>query len=344
MSGSFFNFIRHRIKTANWKVVILLYHRVAELETDPQLLCVSPGNFAQHIKMMKQYARVVSLRELVAAIHQGTLPSRAIIITFDDGYADNYCDAMPILKYYDTPATFFVVTGRIGREREYWWDELDGLLLHRGVLPEKLELTIDGDTWCWDLQEAAHYGEQDYTRSRNWNVLEKDVPTRRQHIYRTLCQLLQPLPETKQQKVIDDLLNWAGLEPTYRATHRILTEKELKDLAHCHLAEIGAHAMSHTVLSRLKLDVQKGEVSKSKLKLEEIIGKPVNSFSYPFGTQSDYTDETVELVKEAGFNCACSNFEGVVHPNIDAFQLPRFLVRNWPREEFARRLAECFDG
>jgi peptidoglycan/xylan/chitin deacetylase (PgdA/CDA1 family) len=338
------NYALRRFRADQWRALILLYHRINELNTDPQLLSVTPERFAEHLQIIRRYGKPVTLQQLIETIQYGSLSSRAIAITFDDGYADNLHNALPLLEHYSSPTTFFVTTGYIDREREFWWDELDRLLLQPGVLPETLTLTINGSTHHWDLNEAAHYSESNCLRNRCWNVLEKNDPTSRHNIYRVLCRLLQPLPEEGRQKIMDDLLRWANIEPKRRPSHKTLSEKEIIRLAKTGLAEIGTHTTSHPVLSMLKPDMQQIEIEESKGRLEKIIGRPVNSISYPFGTKSDYTDETVAIVRRAGFNCACSAFAGAVCKGTDPFQLPRFLVRNWTGEEFARRLEDYFHG
>src|SRR3954471_4527910 len=144
------------------RVLILLSHRVIELSSDPYLLGVTPQRFAEHLEIVRKHGRPMRLRQLVQALRDGNLPSRAVVVTFDDGYADNLYKAKPLLERYDIPATVFVVTCAIGREREFWWDDLERLLLQPGTLPETLHLCIDGSAYRWELGEAAHYSEVDY--------------------------------------------------------------------------------------------------------------------------------------------------------------------------------------
>jgi len=150
------------------------------------------------------------------------LPRRAVVVTFDNGYSDNLYNAKPLLERYDIPATIFVTTGCIGREREFWWDELERLLLQPGTLPETLRLSINGNPCQWELGETAHYSEDDCRHHRSWNV-GKDDPTARQCLYRSLYQRLLPLSEEEREKVLDELGRWAGTEPRARSTHHVLS-------------------------------------------------------------------------------------------------------------------------
>src|SRR4051812_47294780 len=121
------------------QVLILLYHRIAELHSDPWGLAVTPRRFTEHVEALQQHARAMRLQQLPQGLLKGDLPDRSVVVTFDDGYADNLHNAKPVLERYDVPATVFVTTGYIGQEKhEFWWDELDRLFLQPGVLPEKL--------------------------------------------------------------------------------------------------------------------------------------------------------------------------------------------------------------
>jgi peptidoglycan/xylan/chitin deacetylase (PgdA/CDA1 family) len=325
------------------RALILLYHRVAELPSDPQLLCVKPQHFAEHLKLLRKHYQPMPLLHLVQALQDGHVPDRSVVITFDDGYADSLYNARPLLERYDIPAIVFVTTGHVGQQREFWWDELERLFLQPGALPEALCLEVNGNHQ-WELGEMAHYGEEAYERHRHWNVGDKHDPTPRQHLYRSLCQLLRPLPDEERRKLLNELLAWAGAELMARPTHRALSPEEVIRLTEGELVEVGAHTVTHPILSALPAAIQRSEIRGSKARLEEILGRPVTSFAYPYGSRSDYTAETVALVRRAGFSCACANFADMVWQRADPFQLPRVVVRDWDGDEFARRLGGCFRG
>lgn len=282
------------------------------------------------------------LQQLVHGLQSGRLPHRAVAITFDDGYADNLFNARPLLEHYDVPATIFVTTGHIGCKSEFWWDELDRLLLQPGRLPECLHVSVNGSAYQWHLGEAAHYSEDASRRYSSWSMGENDDPSPRHTLYRSLYQLLRPLPDGERRSVLNGLVAWAGVEPVGRPTHRILSLDETVALAEGTMIDIGAHTVTHPVLSTLPATAQRAEIEGAKARLEEILGHLVTSLAYPYGSRSDYTSETVTIVKKAGFTYACSNFAGVVRRGTDRFQLPRFVVRDWDGEEFARCLEYWF--
>lgn len=320
------------------KALILLYHRVANLDSDPWSLCVNLQHFAEHLEVLQKHTRPMQLQQLSQTLQDGKPSHRPVVITFDDGYADNFHDAKPLLERYDIPATMFVTTGGVGYDREFWWDELERLLLQPGTLPEMLHLRINGTTYQWELGEAAYYSEDAYQHYRCWRV-EEDDPSPRHFLYRSLWQLLRPMLEVERRKVLDELLAWADVQMVSRATHRCLTTAEVFALGQGELIEVGSHTVTHPFLSALSAASQRDEIQQSKASLEEIVGNPVSSFAYPYG---DYIAQTVALVREAGFACACSTVAEVVRRRTDRFQLPRVVVEDWDGEEFTRRLEEWF--
>ncbi len=111
--------------------VVLMYHRIAAPASDLWRLSVTPAHFAEHLEAIKERFRPVALQDLVAAIRRQTVPRGSVAITFDDG---NLYEAKPLLERYEIPATVFVATSYIDSARDFWWDELEQLLL-RDVQP-----------------------------------------------------------------------------------------------------------------------------------------------------------------------------------------------------------------
>jgi peptidoglycan/xylan/chitin deacetylase (PgdA/CDA1 family) len=320
--------------------LILLYHRIAELRFDPQLLAVTPHRFAQHLEALREYGRLMSLGDMDAALRDRRLPPRAIAVTFDDGYADNLDCGKPLLARYDTPATVFVATSYLGSEREFWWDDLERLLLLPGRLPETLRLRIGSTIREWHVGDASVYSEEDYRRHADWNVERAHDPSPRHTVYRALCRLLRGVSGAERTAALDDLSHLAGVTPTGRPTHRALSLEGLGRFVADGVVDVGAHASSHGTLSALSLAAQRSEIVESKDRLQEITGRAVTGFAYPFGGRADYTSTTVGLVRDAGFALACSNVPGLVRRRTDPLQWPRVLVRNWDAETFAGRLRE----
>src|SRR5256885_10469925 len=136
--------------------LILLYHRIATAEQDPWEMCVSPDNFREHLQVLQRYP-CVRLEE----IGSKTPESNRVAITFDDGYADNLYTGMPALEQFDVPATFFITTGRIDTAREFWWDELEQLILNDSG-PTRIAFTIGDSIYEWNREtnEATGISQQ----------------------------------------------------------------------------------------------------------------------------------------------------------------------------------------
>jgi hypothetical protein len=125
-------------------VLILGYHRVAETAVDPDNLCVRPDHFAQQMDVLRRQAQVIDIQTLADGLQNGSLPRRAVVITFDDGYLDILQTAKPLLVAKDLPATVFAVTGALGEE--FWWGSLSRIIFGPAVLPNSLTLPICGQT------------------------------------------------------------------------------------------------------------------------------------------------------------------------------------------------------
>jgi peptidoglycan/xylan/chitin deacetylase (PgdA/CDA1 family) len=319
--------------------VVLLYHRIAQAASDPQLLCVTPEHFAEHIEMVAESYEPVRLADLVAALRAGELPSRAVAITFDDGYADNLAAAKPVLERNGVPATVFVASGWMGGDRMYWWDELESLLLRPGRLRPVLELEMGTETLRWQLGDDAVYTPEAAAGRSGWTVLDPDDPGPRQQIYRELSARLRGLDEKARERVLDSLRSTRVDDDVSNGKPRPMTADELRRLADGDLVEIGAHTVTHPSLSTLEPDMQRAEIAGSKRQLEGALDRTVASFAYPFGGASDFDETTARIVRDSGFDHACANVSSRLAPGTDAYRLPRLLVRDGDGAKLARRLA-----
>jgi peptidoglycan/xylan/chitin deacetylase (PgdA/CDA1 family) len=316
------------------KCVILLYHRIADAAADPYLLTVGRQHFEEHLEAMQEVGSPISLAELVRRLAEGTVPDRAICVTFDDGYQDNLYVAKPLLEQYNIPATVFMTTGAGGRTREFWWDELAGLFMEPGSLPPRLQLELPHLSLNVPLGSTAHFTESDLASHRSWTVLD-EPPTPRHAAFQRIYDVLQRLMPGEQSAILDALLAWAGRLPAVRASHRTLNPAEVASLADGGLVEVGAHTVSHVALSMQPPVTQRREVVESRDTLEEWLGRPVPSFAYPYGL---YSDATVAEVRRAGFDMACACLGQPVRRDSDRFLLPRIDAPDIGGEQLARQL------
>jgi peptidoglycan/xylan/chitin deacetylase (PgdA/CDA1 family) len=106
--------------------VIVAFHRIQNAPAS-DVLSISARMFERHCRFFKDQFNVVSLRDLLARLERGQRLDHHLAITFDDGYRDNFVNAMPVLKKLSLPATFFVVSGWIGTATVPWWDKEAGV-------------------------------------------------------------------------------------------------------------------------------------------------------------------------------------------------------------------------
>ncbi len=320
--------------------LLLVYHRIAELDFDPWGLSVTHRHFAQHLEVLQTLGIKTRLQSLVEALRTGAVwQSPAVVITFDDGYADNLYCAKPLLERYAMPATVFIVTGMLGAECEFWWDELERLLLHPQILPERLQLTIADKVFQWGWKPELSAGVTHIPRHRRW-VTWQSPPGPQYALYLTLWEQLQACPDSERWRVLEVLRGWVGAKQVGRISHRTLTPAELLRWVDGGLLEVGAHTLTHPRLARLSASAQQEEISHGKAVLEEILDRQVWHFAYPYGGQQDYSPLTTAIVRKTGFVGACANFSGVVEPATDPFQLPRIYVPDVDGEQFQRLLVE----
>jgi len=324
-----------------FRVAILMYHRVTRADSDPFSLCVTPEHFAEHMEQLRSRYLVLSLKDLKNALLANSLPRRAVVVTFDDGYADNRSHAQPLLERYEVPSTFFVTTGYLQENRRFWWDELERLILRSPSLPQNLSVTVSGKTLAWDLGTWATLPVPGKTSHPDWRV-GTTYPTPRHRSYYELHRLLLDSEEEERERVLAHLGSQVVRHSNESPDDRTMNLTELSDLSKSQLVEIGSHAVTHTALSALTPDRCRWELDESKRVLEDVVGKPVSAISYPFGGVEDVGELPIQLAKESGFDVGCSSIERTVTAGEKALWLPRLFVPNWDGDEFSRGLRMFF--
>jgi peptidoglycan/xylan/chitin deacetylase (PgdA/CDA1 family) len=315
--------VRRVLRTGH-QGVVLLYHRVADEQSDPYGLCITPAHFEEHLQVIRAVASPLALGDVARSLRGGSLPDRFVCVTFDDGYVDNLRVAEPLLRRHDVPATVFVTTGASGRDREFWWDELERVFLQPGRLPETVEMRIGGRAWEWPLGRDAEYYSDQHERLRSWHLLDDEKPTARHAAFREAYDLLQPLSEEARTQALDGLLGSAGVDGSaVRPSRRAMEPAEVAELVSGGLVQVGAHTVSHVVLPFQSARVQRLEVAGSKRDLEEWIGEEVQGFAYPFGV---YDEASVAAVHGSGFLFACSCLCEPLWRGSDPLLLPRIEV------------------
>ncbi|MHC4593573.1 MAG: polysaccharide deacetylase family protein [Planctomycetota bacterium] len=294
-------------------LLVLLYHRVTTLESDPYLLAVTPANFRSQMEYLKNNFQVLRFEEDWSSVNK---PS--VVVTFDDGYADNLCEALPILEEIGVPATFFIATGTFVNGAEFWWDELESIILGQQILPSR-----------FDLKDREH--------GRQW-------PTRKeseiQRLHHDLLSLMKKIDTNRREQWLNQLRQWSGRNNGTRASHRPMTVDELRVLAKNPMVTIGSHGVTHAALSSMTPIQQKQELESSKRKLEDWLKQQILVYAYPYGDRAAYTNESVRLCKEVGYiKSAAVNSSGPVHPWTDLYQIPRLMILNWPLNVFARKIS-----
>jgi len=311
--------------------LILMYHRIGEPPCDPWSLSVGPRHFAEHLQVLHATADCVPLAH---AARESTDRRPLVIVTFDDGYADNYLTALPLLKEFGVPATVFLVAGQIGGQRAFWWDELEQIFLQPAALPDHLELQCEGTVHAWELgDDGRPYSDEEWEDARRWKT-SQETSRSRQRIYLELWRQLQVMADAPRRRLLDQLANWAGLALN-RACDRTLSDDEVVEMAREASIEIGAHSMTHPLLPTLPGAVQRHEMHLSKATLERLVGRPVSSFSYPYGACSS---ETIAIAQSVGFARACSTNPNPFDERTDRLCLPRVMVEDWTGDEFRHHL------
>ncbi len=291
MTTTFKNVVPHK------NIAILLYHRIIKNEYDFWKLNISPEKFETHIKYISENYNVLRMDEKwVGKVDPN---KKYIVITFDDGYVDNYKNALPILEKYNVPATVFVGTALIGKSNNYWWDELEQIIL----LNEYVGIfTLDGE------------------------VIDICTKVDREKLCIRLRNKLKTMNYTEIVSFIDSMKKQLELRVESSSDIRCMNKNEIREMIDSGLISIGGHTRGHLSLGADKtIETIKSEVSGAKKELEDYIQKKVSVFAYPFGGEDDKSAIAEEIIRESGFYRSVCVKDGNVSAE-DRYDLPRHMM------------------
>ncbi|UXN72359.1 polysaccharide deacetylase family protein [Devosia sp. A8/3-2] len=221
--------------------LILMYHRIADLDHDPWELAVSPARFAIQLEILRAKRDVVPLSRLVERLERGQSAPRAVAITFDDGYVDLLDNAKPLMARYTCPATVFLPPAFVGHPGGFWWDTLTRIFSATPDLPA--QLTLD------------HAGRS--------TAREMRADTRRT-VHDEIWAVLKFMGDAEQAGHLATTVTWAGIPADAPASDRCMTEEQLRNFSQPGVFDFGAHTMNHPSLPQLSASEQAEEISRSR--------------------------------------------------------------------------------
>ena len=289
---------------------ILAYHRVLESEDpegftfDVELISASAERFREQMELIKRNFQPMRFDEVLSCIDAGRrLPKGATLVTFDDGYDDNYRVAFPILRDLGMSAMFFVSTGHIDSGAPFAYDWVVHMV-------------------CSTTSARLHAPELDI----DWQ-LQDSLPGRRAQASRLLDKL-KSLDDAGQSALVTRLeAEWGMPRLDGHPDCKPMTWEQVREM-HSGGMEIGSHGVGHKMLAKLPKDRMAEEVEGSKSTLERMLGARAHVLSYPVGGPDAFDVETVEVVRAAGFRMACSYVAGtsMIEPG------SRYSMRRLPVE------------
>jgi peptidoglycan/xylan/chitin deacetylase (PgdA/CDA1 family) len=275
-------------------VLILNYHRIAtagQTQTYPLdlgLISATRDEFDSQMRALRAVANPVSLEAIADAVTHGrTLPDRAVAVTFDDGFVDTFEVAFPVLQRHGIPATVFVSTEHVENNEPFWFEITAHLMLRVPVRALRFEECPEG------LPTAD------------------DLAARRDSIAR-LHRVLKRCANARRGELVERwrVLFAESLDSHAVALSRPVSKRQILDMARGGIA-FGSHTVSHPNLALATNEVIERELADSKTYLEHLLGKPVRSLAYPFGTADTYDARVMASARTCGYELAVSFRQGV---------------------------------
>lgn len=295
--------------------IIVTYHRVLPAVDPFGIDTVTSAVFRNQMRCLAERCTVLTVEEIASRILQGIpLPPNCAAVTFDDGYADNYHYAFPILKAVGIPATFYLATGCIGTGQVLWFDR---------VLRAFERSPHAAVSLPYSTKPVSLAGREERSRAA----------------FRTLFWL-RGLSNEQRELSMREVFGRLGVVPPAHDPALMLSWDQVRHMAR-EGYRFGSHTVSHPILSRLSLNEVAQEVSESKRAIEEATGRAVTTFAYPSGRAQDYSSEVVATLRTLGLQAAVTNATFSVNSmEEDLYRLNR--LRPWEQDVASFFLKLCW--
>jgi peptidoglycan/xylan/chitin deacetylase (PgdA/CDA1 family) len=255
---------------------------------------------------------VLPLLDAVERIHAKDIPDNALVLTFDDGYRDNFVHAYPILRRFSLPATIFLATAPLDSDEPLWHDVVFHAFRHTSTPTLS---NFGASSAVYPLRTTREkLDAQHRVLDFLWTLDQSDRELWIHRLRHALCV-------RDKDPQVDLMLSWDEIR-----------------LMHATGICFGSHTVNHPILAKIPRDIADEEIRTSKAIIERRLGAPVKSFAYPNGKRSDFSDETKQLVRDAGYGCAVTTLFGSNGPDSDPFELRRLGPPGESLADFAVKL------
>lgn len=261
------------------RLTVLAYHRIIDVNAPgfdlyrPNV-SASPAMFERQMAYVSEHFTVIDLARLNAFIHHGEpLPPRPLLITFDDGYIDNYTNAYPILRRYNLPAIMFLIAGKMDNPTPPWWDLCAYYFNHTRCASVDLPLL----------------GQRDLTISR-------------EAVREELMRQLKRLPNEQKNEVINVLGQVLDVPATVYPP-LFVSWDQVRELV-ANGISCQPHTVDHPIMTRIGRDEVLYQLCESRARIERETGQQAITFAYPNGTRADFDDSTLSALRECGYQTA----------------------------------------
>lgn len=289
------------------RLLVLAYHRIGDIPGrdypfQHEVMSATPDAFDSQLTFLKRNFNVVNFHTLAdMAEAREPVPPGSVVITFDDGYADNYTTALPILQSHDLTASIYLATGFIDAQAPFWFD----MLSYHVMRMKPGELCLNRGNFRVEVTDKN-----------------------RSQVRSSLGQAVRVLSDASRLLILEELAQQSGVSPSPEEGElaRPLTWDEVRSLDRAGI-EIGSHTVSHPFLIQLNDEELARELTESKQRIEQETGTTVRSLSYPTGGSQYYDARTVSMTQSAGYRFAVSYDHAAVRiSRLKPFEIPRIHV------------------